>query len=143
MCKSQCGGYCNNLHSQGNVEVCFNSAATRNLLETELKKWEVLLTSVKQENGFLILKLSFLVDDNSGKEFLSRAEYFQNEFITTHENLQELEKDINEQLQIIIVGNQMPGFSKKQNKLRNELYSFERNYVSLKNEFADYLINDK
>jgi len=143
MCKSDCGGHCNNLVMPAKMpDLCFNSAVNRHLFETELKEWEVLLTALKQENGILILKLSLLVDDNSGREFLSRAEYFHNEFITRDEYVQELEKDIIEQFQIMKDGQKlMLSFSKKHDKLRNEINAFAKNYESLKSEFGNYLLD--
>ena len=61
----------------------------------------MLLNSLKHENAFLILKLSEVLDGKEDKEFISKAEYFQNEFITKDEYIKELKNDIKVQLQLI------------------------------------------
>jgi hypothetical protein len=63
-------------------------------LEAEYKRWEILLSTIKTENAFLILKLSEVLDGRVDKEFISKAEYFQNEFIARDENIKDMQKDI-------------------------------------------------
>ena len=107
-------------------------------LEAEYKRWEILLSSIKTENAFLILKLSEVLDRKDDREFISKAEYFQNEFITKDENIKEMENDIKVELRLISSikdENILPKILKRYEKLRNEIKYFERNFSSLKTEF--------
>src|SRR5215212_807994 len=102
------------------------NTATQNeyQLEAEYKRWEILLSSLKNENAFLILKLSEALEQKEDKEFISKAEYFQNEFITKDEYIKELENDIRVELQLLIGTRdaQVPvKLLKKHEKLRNEI----------------------
>jgi|ERR1035437_1034280 hypothetical protein len=115
-------------------------------LEPEYKKWEMLLNSLKHENAFLILKLSEVLDGKEDKEFISKAEYFQNEFITKDEYIKELKNDIKVQLQLISGSIKDEKILKKilmkHEKLRNEIIYFEKNFSNLKMEFDQSILKD-
>lgn len=115
-------------------------------LEPEYKKWEMLLNSLKHENAFLILKLSEVLDGKEDKEFISKAEYFQNEFITKDEYIKELKNDIKVQLQLISGSIKDEKILKKilmkHEKLRNEIIYFEKNFSKLKMEFDQSILKD-
>ena len=115
-------------------------------LEPEYKKWEMLLNSLKHENAFLILKLSEVLDGKEDKEFISKAEYFQNEFITKDEYIKELKNDIKVQLQLISGSIKDEKILKKilmkHEKLRNEIIYFEKNFSNLKMEFNQSILKD-
>lgn len=115
-------------------------------LEPEYKKWEMLLNSLKHENAFLILKLSEVLDGKEDKEFISKAEYFQNEFITEDEYIKELKNDIKVQLQLISGSIKDEKILKKilmkHEKLRNEIIYFEKNFSNLKMEFDQSILKD-
>lgn len=108
----------------------------------ETKTWNRLLEFIKQENTFLKNRLAAVLDNKTDKDFLALAEQFQNRFIINDELIDELRHDINLQ---------EGGFTKKDNtacdhktirkqdKFRNEMEYFEKNFLSLKNEFNKYL----
>lgn len=110
----------------------------------ENRSWIRLLEFFKQENIMLKNRLAEVLEQQVGRDFLARAEQFQNKFIVKDEVIDELRHDINSQLQ------DMGGNSdillpekllKKQEKLRNEMEYFEKEFTSLKNEFNKYLCN--
>ncbi|MEO6251957.1 MAG: hypothetical protein ABIO79_01515 [Ferruginibacter sp.] len=108
----------------------------------ENKTWGRLLEFFKQENTFLKNRLSEVVDHSSGKDFLALAEQFQNKFILKDEYIDELRHDINEQ-DTNLVNNKNSSVDnkllKRQEKLRNEMEYFEKDFSLLKNEFNKYL----
>ncbi len=108
----------------------------------ETKTWSRLLEFFKQENAHLKNRLAAVVDNKTDKAFLVLAEQFQNRFIINDDFIDELRHDINLQ---------EAGFPKKantacdpktirkQDTFRNEMEYFEKNFLSLKNEFNKYL----
>ena len=112
-------------------------------LEAEYKRWEILLSTIKNENAFLILKLSEVLDGRVDKEFVLKAEYFQNEFIAKDENIKDIQKDIKAELQLInSTKDKLPAKNLlKYEKLKNEIRYFERNFSSLKTEFDKSISN--
>ena len=106
-------------------------------LEAEYKRWEILLSSIKHENEFLMLQLSDALEGNVDKEFVCRAEYFLNEFIAKDEYIKDMEKDIKAELKLINnLTDKLPARAlAKHEKLKNEINYFERNFSNLKVEF--------
>jgi hypothetical protein len=108
----------------------------------ENKTWIRLLEFFKQENYFMKNRLSEVLDHSFDKDFLALAEQFQNKFILKDEYIDELRHDINNQDHILTdaygagVDNKM---TKTQEKLRNEMEYFEKDFYMLKNEFNTYL----
>jgi hypothetical protein len=107
-------------------------------LEAEYKRWEILLSTLKNENAFLILKLNEVLEAKEDKDFISKAEYFQNEFITKDEYIKDLENDIKAELQLLgsTSNSHVPiKLLKKHEKLRNEITYLQRNFTNLRIEF--------
>ena len=111
----------------------------------ENQTWGRSLDFYKQENNFLKNRLSEVVDQKTGKDFLALAEHFQNRFIVKDEFIDELNHDINAQERmlkegivkgVIAVNEKMV---KQQDKLRNEMEYLEKDFVQLKSEFNKYL----
>ncbi|MEO7308214.1 MAG: hypothetical protein ABIR78_12960 [Ferruginibacter sp.] len=108
----------------------------------ENKTWGRLLEFFKQENTFLKNRLSEVVDPSTDKDFLALAEQFQNKFILKDEYIDELRHDINAQdMDLLnnknsIVDNKL---LKRQEKLRNEMEYFEKDFSRLRNDFNKYL----
>ncbi|MFZ1783913.1 MAG: hypothetical protein WAU23_01830 [Ferruginibacter sp.] len=108
----------------------------------ENRTWNRLLEFFKQENAFLKNRLSEVVDHISDKEFLALAEQFQNKFIVKDEYIDELRSDINrfdremENSKTTLVEDR---FIRRQEKLRDEMEYFEKDFNNLKNEFNKYL----
>lgn len=112
--------------------------------------WERALEFFKQENSFLKTRLSQVLDNNSPavEEFISLVEQFQNQFILKDEFIAELMHDIHEQeekLKQNFIAPETNGLmnkklTKQQEKLRNEMIFFEKDFARLKNEFNNYLV---
>ncbi len=108
----------------------------------ENKTWNRLLEFFKQENAFLKTRLAEVVDHRTDKEFLTLAEQFQNKFIIKDEYIDELRHDVNLQQQGLNEKDNEQldrNTLKKQEKLRNEMEYFEKDFTKLKNEFNKYL----
>lgn len=108
----------------------------------ENKTWIRLLEFFKQENAFLKNRLAEVVDHRTDKEFLALAEQFQNKFVLKDEYIDELRHDINMMNQNLADTNGSitnSGLIKQQEKLRNEIEYFEKDFTNLKNEFNKYL----
>lgn len=111
----------------------------------ENKTWLRSLDFFLQENTILKNRLSEVVDQSTGKEFLALAEQFQNRFILKDEFINELRHDVNGQ-QFLLNDYREKGktilenrYIKKQEKLRNEMAYLEKDFTRLKNEFNNYL----
>ena len=95
-----------------------------------------------KENILFKNRLSEVVDNSTDKEFLALAEHFQNRFIIKDEYIDELRHDINEQDKKLTesTANYIDiNLIKRQEKLRNEMEYFEKDFNKLKNEFNKYL----
>jgi hypothetical protein len=108
----------------------------------ENKTWSRMLDFFKQENSILKNRLSEVLDLSMDKNFLALAEQFQNKFILKDEYIDELRHDINEHDQGLI--NNVESIvdiklTRRQEKLRNEMEYFEKDFNNLKNEFNKYL----
>jgi hypothetical protein len=108
--------------------------------------WERLLDFFKQENTYLKTRLAEVLDKNMGKEILPYAEHFQNQFIIKDEFIDELKHEIHvlqqgyENLPNQNIENEDKKLNVRQNKLRNEMEYFEKDFTNLKNEFTKYLL---
>jgi hypothetical protein len=108
----------------------------------ENKTWNRMLEFFKQENTFLKNRLSEVLDSSTDKEFLALAEHFQNRFICKDEYIDEMRHDIIEQDGLLIksIENDIADkLIRRQEKLRNEMEYFEKDFNMLKNEFNKYL----
>ncbi|HTB53586.1 MAG TPA: hypothetical protein VK718_12520 [Ferruginibacter sp.] len=106
----------------------------------ENEAWERLLNFLKQENAFLKIRLSELLDNSSDKKTLAFAEHFQNLFILKDEFIDKALTDVDEQ-EKKIRGN--VAVLKDQEKLRNEIQHLEKLFSDLKKEFNEYLFFNK
>ena len=108
----------------------------------ENKTWVRMLDFFKQENSFLKTRLSEVLDNSADKNFLALAEQFQNKFILKDEYIDELRHDINKQEMSLkeTAENAVDiKVTKHQEKLRNEMEYFEKDFNTLKNEFNKYV----
>ena len=109
----------------------------------ENKTWRRLLDFFKQENSFLKTRLSEVLDNSTEKNFLALAEQFQNKFILKDQYIDELRHDINKQelnLKNTAENAVDITLTKQQEKLRNEMEYFEKDFNNLKNEFNKYVL---
>ena len=58
--------------------------------------WERILEFFRQENAFLKMRLSEVLDQTTDNAFLMLAEQFQNQFIIKDEFMDDLKKDIHD-----------------------------------------------
>ena len=109
----------------------------------ENKTWRRVLDFFKQENSFLKTRLSEVLDSSTDKNFLALAEQFQNKFILKDQYIDELRQDINKQ-ELNLKNTAEIAFdirlTKHQEKLRNEMEYFEKDFNTLKNEFNKYVL---
>ena len=107
--------------------------------------WERALNFYKQENAFLKTRLSQVVDNNTDKSFVALAENFHNRFLFIDEYIKELCQDI--RLQTELIKKTVPdeklqdNIMNRQQKLRTEMESFEKDISELKNEFNKKLVS--
>ncbi len=132
--------------TNSNLEFVYNMATVKiskpEQFQYENKTWSRLLEFSKQENAVLKNRLAEVVDHRIDKEFLALAEHFQNKFIIKDEYIDELRHDINAQEQELIKKDNTlldSKIIKKQERLRNEMEYFEKDFANLKNEFNKYL----
>lgn len=111
----------------------------RHQFEMENEAWKRSLEFMKQENALLKYRLSEIVDKNEEGDLLTRAEYFQNEFITRDEKINSLMVVIGRfSDKLFEIQNKEPLSEKmifQQENLRNEIIEFERSFLQLSLEF--------
>lgn len=108
--------------------------------------WKQLLYFFIQENTFLKIRLSEVVDRQNDQSFIARAEHFQNEFIIKDECMIDIGNDIRrqeEKLQQAFTEKCAPDLKlcKMQQKLRNEMSYLEKELLNLKTQFNKYLLS--
>lgn len=112
----------------------------------ENQTWNRALDFYLQENAYLKTRLSHVLDNNIDKEFIELAEYFQNNFIHIDECIKDLQKDIfglQRNLRDADKGIAADEHKmiQQQNKLRNEMGYFEKDFTQLKDKFNQYLVS--
>jgi hypothetical protein len=103
-----------------------------NQYEQEHNAWQRSLEFFKQENALLKYRLSEIVDNNEDDQFLTLAEYFQNELLLKDELLNKLQKNLQELHNSHHLSEKI---TSNQNKLRKEILEFEKNCLYLSDEF--------
>ena len=108
--------------------------------------WERALDFYKQENAFLKTRLSQILDNNTGKDFVEMAEHFNNRFVFTDDYIASLMQDLWQQksmLQAAVKG--LPAndklINKYQQKLQAEMECFEKGIAELKREFNRQVVS--
>jgi len=106
--------------------------------------WRRQINIFNQENSLLKNRLSKAVDIVIDKKIISKAEYFQNQFIIIDEIINDMGRDIKhneKKLQSIIVEIKKPELKdfKMQEKLSNEMIYLEKEFLKLKKEFNEYI----
>jgi hypothetical protein len=111
----------------------------------EVLGWSRLLEFYKQENSYLKTRLSLVVDHHAGAaDFLTTAEQFQTQFLQKDEFMEGLFQDVRNQEAHLTE----PAMNRKlldskylikQQKIRNEIASLEREFSQLTHAFHKYL----
>jgi hypothetical protein len=113
-------------------------------IKHEYTSWQRMLEFFRQENALLKYRLSDLVDNNEQNDFLSIAEYFQNEFLLKDEALNRLIKSVSElnaELNKMTDKNIPDELIYQQEKLRNDILQFEKKFLDLSNEFNEKMLH--
>ncbi len=112
--------------------------------EHENHMWKRSLQFFKQENSSLKTRLSQVIDATDNKDFFKLAEYFQNLFLLKDELGQKLEAEITSQLERLSVcphiGYISTEIQNKQENLRREISYFESDFLRMKNEFNQLVL---
>ena len=110
----------------------------------EIQGWERALDYYLQENAFLKMRLSQVLDYNTDKNFTPLAEHFQTSFIHLDECMKDLKKDIllsqktlKENEGTVLAGQNT--MASRHEKLQIEMIRLEKNFASIKNEFNSRL----
>lgn len=111
----------------------------------EVLGWNRLLEFYKQENSYHKTRLSLVVDHHAGSaDFLTVAEQFQTKFLQKDEFMEGLLQDVRNQEAHVTepaLNRKLldEKYVRKQQKIRNEIASFEREFSQLTHEFHKYL----
>jgi hypothetical protein len=106
--------------------------------------WRRQIKIFNQENSLLKYRLSKAVDMVIDKKIISKAEYFQNQFIIIDEIINDMGRDIKfneKKLQSIIVETKKTELKdfKMLEKLGNEMIYLEKEFLKLNKEFNVYI----
>ncbi len=112
----------------------------------ECAAWLRLLDFFKQENSYLKTRLSVVVDHKTDRDFLNKAEHYQNLFILKDEFINEIAKDAKmheEKLKQASHGRRAgeEKLVRQQRKLRNEVEHLEKEFTKMKNDFNRELLS--
>jgi hypothetical protein len=112
--------------------------------EHENQMWKRSLQFFKQENAALKTRLSEIIDGTDDKDFFKLAEYFQNLFLLKDELGQKLETEITSQLERLnlepLTGYISTEIQNSQENLRREISYFESDFLRMKNEFNQLVL---
>ena len=106
----------------------------------ELRAWERALDFYKQENAFLKMYLSELIDKYDGAMLIDPAEFYNNKFVFVDEHILTLQQDIRLQEQMLklhLKGDHQQDemMDRLQKRLRNEMEKFEIEITTLVKDF--------
>jgi hypothetical protein len=110
----------------------------------ESDTWKRYLQFIQQENNHLKNRLSQVLQSDTDHEFLERAEYFQNKFITEDDTVNMLRQDIHE-LDVLLAkelqedGSVIKELQKKLKKMNKDMDIVEKQFSKLKSDFNLYL----
>jgi len=112
----------------------------------EITVWKKLLDCFIQENSFLKTRLSKAVDNQNDRQFIARAELFNNEFIVKDELMLGTRKEIREQEKKLMLMQKLKispdeTACSRQDRLRDEMALLENEFAVLKSSFDKYLVS--
>lgn len=114
--------------------------------EHEYNAWARKLEFFAQENALLKYRLSEMVDNSEGNNFLQMAEYFQNELLLKDEMLKKLIKDLQEFYDLLRRFKSGQKLSEKitvnHNILRKDILQFEKKFLNLSDEFNKKMLEN-
>lgn len=113
----------------------------------ETSGWLRELDFFLSELAFLKTRLAHIVDSGNDKDFVAKAEKFQNDFINHDEKIKSIKAEVlshENRLQKIlpeVKKNNKNVSSKQQTGIRKKVASVELEFISLKNSFNSYALN--
>jgi hypothetical protein len=109
----------------------------------EHETWKRYLHFIQQENNYLKTRLSQVLQHDTDVEFLERAEYFQNKFLSEDETVHLLRQDVHELERLLAKedGVSINDLQKKFKKLSRDMETVERQFNRLKSDFNSFLSN--
>ena len=110
------------------------TSVNNNQFDQELCSWKIKLEYFKQENVLLKYRLSEMVDNNEGSNFLQMAEYFQNELLIIDDKLKKLFNEF-EKLSIFFRETEYKKFMK-------DIVQFENKFINLSKEFNEKMLEN-
>lgn len=117
-----------------------------NQFDQEQHIWKEKLELFKQENVLLKYRLSEMVDDSEGSQFLQMAEYFQNELLIMDDKLRNLFFKLDELSNLFQHpknGKELPGnMTAGYNKLNKDISHFENRFMELSKEFNKKMLEN-
>ena len=114
-------------------------------LHADHKKWIEVLQFYSDELVSYNLRLEEVVKANSKVDIKSQIEHFQNQFIRQKEVIDILKHDVNlseKNLQVVIASNPVATDRKRTSdepELRDQMITFEKIFVEIKEEFKKFL----
>jgi hypothetical protein len=110
----------------------------------ESDTWKRYLQFIQQENNHLKNRLSQVLQADTDHDFLERAEYFQNKFISEDDTVNMLRQDIHE-LDMLLSqdpaeeGTMIKELQKRLKKMHKDMEIVEKQFSKLKCDFNLYL----
>ncbi|MFS8082894.1 MAG: hypothetical protein ACMG51_05535 [Ginsengibacter sp.] len=108
----------------------------------EARSWVRRLEFFIQENALLKFRLSEIVDNNENATAISLAEYFQNEMLLIDVRSKYLKRTIlnfSKKVEEETLTYLPTAYNKKQNRLRENMVTFEKKFLNISNEFNSRL----
>ena len=110
----------------------------------ESDTWKRYLQFIQQENNHLKNRLSQVLQADTDYEFLERAEYFQNKFISEDDTVNMLRQDIHELDKLLAkeAGEDavvLKELQKRLKKMHKDMEIVEKQFNKLKSDFNQYL----
>lgn len=124
----------------------FVMASNKKILQYrhESDTWKRYLQFIQQENNHLKNRLSQVLQADTDHDFLERAEYFQNKFISEDDTVNMLRQDIHE-LDMLLSqdpseeGTMIKELQKRLKKMHKDMEIVEKQFSKLKCDFNLYL----
>lgn len=117
----------------------------RYLLLEELRSWHRSLEFYKQETAFLKCRLSEIVDQTEGINFIKTAEHYQNKFLQTDVALEKIQQKIQSfKTELKATDKEVHKvytLQQKQDKFRRLFLKFEQGYLVLCKEFSEKVLD--
>ena len=117
-----------------------------NQFEHEYYAWTRKIEFFSQENALLKYRLSEMVDNTEGNNFLQTAEYFQNELLLKDEMLKKIIKGLQEFSVLLLQfkNERIPSLkmAAQHDRLRKNILQFEKMFLSLSNEFNEKMVEN-